>query len=238
MPATERAVELTRLPDRGWKEGEDMLKGLGTALIGSILVLATLGIVLGASLSDADLFNPATSAAQARNMDAQTQVDTARTQLEIEQRRVEAATQQAAAEKRAEVELQQYEVTLDDERTFLQRQYELRLQQQQQAFEQEMAMKEVRQIVLLGIGSAAILAITIAVAYYLYTSGQAKLSQVPQAEGRRSAAMAEKEQRARQPASIVSRQPIILEDTRVTPSYQDQQGGDGRGSRVYLRDQG
>lgn len=212
-----------------------MLKGLGTALIGSIIVLATLGIALGASLGDADLFNLATSAAQARSMDAQTQVDTAQAQLEIEQRRAEAAAQQAAAEKRAEMELQHYEATLAEDRIFLQRQYELRLRQQQQAFEQEMAMKEVRQIVLLGVGSAAILAVTIAVAYYLYAEGQAKLSQVPRAEGRRRTAASEKEQRARQPASVGSRQPIIPEERRVTPSYQNQPGGDGRGSRVCLR---
>jgi hypothetical protein len=229
-----------------------MLKGLGTALIGSILVLATLGIALGASLGDADLFNSTTSGAQARSMDAQTQVDTARAQLEIEQRRAEADAKQAAdaldlehlaavyeqGEKRGEVDLHDYEATLAEERAFLQRQYELQLQQQQYAFEQEMAMKEVRQIVLLGVGSAATLAVTIAVAYYLYASGRAKRSQVPRAERRHRVVTPKKEQRARQPASVVARQPIIPQDRRVASSYQDQPGGDGRGARVYLHDQG
>jgi len=173
-------------------------------------------------------------------------------QLEIEQHRAEIAAQQATdaldlehqiaiyeqMEKRGEVELHHYETTLAEERVFLQRQYELKLQQQQQAFEQEMAMVKVRQIVLLGIGSGAILVITLAVAYYLYACGQAKLSQVPQAEGRRRSAESEKEQHARQPASVISRQPTTAKDRRGTPSYQDQQGGDGREPRIRSRGQG
>ena len=211
-----------------------MLKGLATAIIGAIVLLATLGIVLGALLGDTDLFSPATSAAQARSMDAQTQIDTTQAQLEIGQRRAEIAAQQAADA----LDLEHRAAIYAEERVFLQRQYELQLQQQQQAFEREITMMEVRQIVLLGIGSGAILVITLAVAYYLYACGQANLSQVPQAEGRRRAAESEKEQHARQPASVISRQPTTAKDRRGTPSYQDQQGGNGREPRIRSRGQG
>lgn len=110
--------------------------------------MATLGIALGTLVGDTDLFNPATGAAQARSMDAQTHIHTTQAQLEIEQRRAEIVAQQAVdtldlehraaiyeqVEKRSEAELHHYKTTLAEERAFLQRQYELQLQQQQQAF--------------------------------------------------------------------------------------------------------
>lgn len=223
-----------------------MLKGLGIAMVGSIIVLALLGIALGTSLSDADLLNPATSAAQARSMDAQTHIDTAQAQLEIEQRQTEIAAQQAAdtlnlehqaamyeqIEERGEAELEHYKTTLSMEQASLQRQQELQLQYQQQAFERKITVQEIQQLVLLGIGSGAILAITIAVAYYLYACAQAKLAQVPRAEdGRHPAA----KPHSKQPAP---RQPITPAGRQVTASFQNRPGGNGRGPRVHSRSRG
>ena len=86
-------------------------------------------------------------------------------------------------EERSQAELEHYKAQLAMERATLQHQNELQLQHQQQAFERQMALREIQQPILLGVGSGAILAITAAVAYYLYTCGQAKLAEVPRAEG-------------------------------------------------------
>jgi hypothetical protein len=207
------------------KGGEDMFRGLATAVIGGLIVLTALGLALGASLGETDLFNPATGAAQARSIDAQTQMNTTQAQLEIEQHRAEIAAQQAADA----LALEHQSTVYAEERSFLERQHELELQQQQRAFEQEMAMMETRQVVYLGVGSVAILAVTIAVVYYLYACGRTKRLQEPQVAGRRQADKPDKQQRARQPTRAVSRQSIAAKDTGVTPARQDQQGGNGRG---------
>lgn len=226
--------------------GENMLKGLGTALVGSIIVLTTLGVALGASLGETDIFNPTTSSAQAESMNAQVQIDRAEAQLEIEQHQAELAAQQAAnalalehqaamyeqAEEHGKAELRHYETTLANERLALERQHELELQYQKQALERKGAMMEAQQPMLLGIGSGAILAITIAVAYYFYACAQAKLAQVPRAEdGRRPAA----KPHSKQPAP---RQPITPAGRQVMASFQNQPGGNGRGPRVHSRSRG
>jgi multidrug efflux pump subunit AcrA (membrane-fusion protein) len=227
-----------------------MLRGLGTALVGSVLVLTIVGVALGTLLGECDLLNPATSAAQARSMDTQTQIDRAEAQLETEQRQAEIAAQQAVdtldlehqaamyehAEKRGEADLEHYETALAMERASLERQHELQLQHQQQAFEREMAMKEVRQIVFLGIGSGAMLAITIAVVYYLYACGQVKLSQAARAERDHHTAKPEGKHHARRPASGILRRPMIADGRPARASSQDPQGGNGRGPHVRLHD--
>jgi hypothetical protein len=227
-----------------------MLRGLATAVIGTILLLATLGIALGALLGDTELFNPATGAAQAKDMEAQTQLDMNRAQLELERREEEIAGQQAAAEleleklqeemaaqqeaakldlahkaeiyrqaeERGELEMRHYETTLAQEQAFLERQHKLQLQQRQQAFERELAMMELRQIILLGAGSGALVVATTAVAYDLYSRGKAL--------------------HAPQPASFVSRRRVIMGRDQVILQDQDQPGGDGRGPRVRTRGQG
>jgi hypothetical protein len=229
-----------------------MLKGLGIAMVGSIIVLALLGIALGTSLSDADLLNPATSAAQARSMDAQTHIDTAQAQLEIEQRQTEIAAQQTAdtlnlehqaamyeqIEERGEAELEHYKTTLAMARASLQHQQELQLQYQQQAFERKMAVQEIQQLVLLGIGSGAIIAVTVAVVYYLYTCGQAKLRQIPQAEGHRQTTGHNGKHHAQQPVCVTPRQPITPASRQMIVSLEDQEGGNGREPRVGLRSHG
>jgi len=227
-----------------------MLRGLATAVIGTILLLATLGIALGALLGDTELFNPATGAAQAKDMEAQTQLDMDRAQLQLEQRQEEIAAQKATieleleqrreeiaaqqeaaeldwahraelykqAEKRGELELRHYETTLAQEQAFLERQHKLQLQQRQQGFERELAMMELRQIILLGAASGALVVATTAVAYHLYSRGKAL--------------------HAPQPASFVSRHPVVMGRDQVIPQDQDKQRGDGRGPRVRMRGQG
>ena len=192
-----------------------MYRGLATALVGTIAVLAMLGTALGASLGETDLFNPTTSAADAKNTEAQTQVDTERARLEIEQ-----------AKARGAAELDHYKAVSAAEEAALQRQHELELQQQQQAFERKMAWMEVQQSVLLGAGAGVITVLTIAAAYYLYTCGQAKLMQAMQNGAGRQV-----------PAGLVPGKPTTGTGWQATPSYQGQSGGNGRGPRVYSRSQ-
>lgn len=205
----------------------DMIKGLGTAFIGPILVLAALGTVLGASLGKTDLFNPATSAAQAEIMGDQSQ-------LEIAQRQAEIAAQQEAAK----LELERQAAINAEEQAFLQRGHDLALQQQQQAFERGMAWMEIQQLILLGVGVGAILVVTIAVAYYLYACGQARLLQAQRAERYRQAAPPERGQYTRQPVGVVPGKPFAPQDRQAAPLHQDQPGGNGRGPRVRMHDQG
>ena len=193
-----------------------MYRGLATALVGTIAVLAMLGTALGASLGETDLFNPTTSAADAKNTEAQTQVDTERARLEIEQ-----------AKARGAAELDHYKAVSAAEEAALQRQHELELQQQQQAFERKMAWMEVQQSVLLGAGAGAITVLTIAAAYYLYTCGQAKLMQAMQNGAGRQV-----------PAGLVPGKPTTGTGWQATPAHQDQPGGNGRGPRVHSRSQG
>jgi len=174
-----------------------------------------LGTALGASLGETDLFNPTTSAADAKNTEAQTQVDTERARLEIEQ-----------AKARGAAELDHYRAVSAAEEAALQRQHELELQQQQQAFERKMAWMEVQQSVLLGAGAGAITVLTIAAAYYLYTCGQAKLMQAMQNGAGRQV-----------PAGLVPGKPTTGTGWQATPAHQDQPGGNGRGPRVYSRSQ-
>jgi flagellar motor protein MotB len=226
-----------------------MLKGLGTALVGSIMVLALLGIALGTSLSDTELLNPATSAAQARSVDARTQLDTAQAQLEIEQQQAEITAQQAAdtldlkhqaamyeqIEERSEAEIEHHKEMLAMEKASLQSQHELQLRHQQQAFERQVAMREIQQLILLGVGSGAILAVAVAVVYYLYACGQAKLAQVPRVQGRRQIAGSNGKYHAQQPAGVTPRQPVTPVSSQRMVSSEGSQGGNGRGPGVALR---
>jgi len=217
-----------------------MFRGLGTALVGTIAMLAALGVALGASLGETDLLNPNTSASQARSTDAQTQAEVDQASLEVERHSAEIAAQEAAdalnlehqaalyeqEEERGALELEHYEAALAEERAARQRQYELQLQQAQRTLEQEMVLAEMREIVLLGVGSGAILVVTIAAAYYLYTCGQAKLMQAMQNGAGRQV-----------PAGLVPGKPTTGTGWQATPSHQDQPGGNGRGPRVYSRSQ-
>jgi len=200
----------------------DMIKGLGTAFIGPILVLAILGTLLGASLGDTELFNPATSATQAKIMDAQSQ-------LAIAQRQAEIVAEQEAAK----LELEHQAAINAEEQSLLQRGHELALQQQQQAFDRGMAWMEIQQPILLGVGVGAILVVTIAVAYYLYACGQARLLQAQRAERYHQAASPERGQSIRPPVGVVPGKPTAPQDRRAIPLYQDQPGGNGRGPRVH-----
>jgi len=218
-----------------------MYRGLATALVGTIAVLAMLGTALGASLGETDLLNPNTSASQARSTDVQTQAEIDQTSLEVERHSTEIAAQEAAdalnlehqaalyeqEEKRGELELNHYAAILAEEQASLQRQRNLELQQQQQAFDRTAAWMEVQQPILLGVGLGAILVVTIAAAYYLYTCGQAKLMQAMQNRAGRQV-----------PAGLVSGKPTTGAGWQATPSHQDQPGGNGRGPRVHSRSQG
>ena len=228
-----------------------MLKGLGTAMVGSITVLAMLGVALGGLLGETDLLNPNTSAAEARSTDAQTQAAAEQAQLEVEQRRAEITARQAEdalnrehqaalyeqEEERGKLELEHYEATLAEELASLQRQHELQLRQQRQAFEQEMILAETQNVMLLGIGSGAIIVAATAVAYYLYACGQAKLRQASRAEVSHRAAGLQRARHAPQPASLVSRKSITADVMREIASHQIHQGGDGRGPHVYSHSQ-
>ncbi len=184
-----------------------MFKGLATAFVAVIVVLAGLGITLGASPGGTEILNP-------------TQAETDRDQAQVE---IEA---QAAA---SALELDHQAAMYAKERAFLERQREQQLQQQQQAAEQKMAMTKVGQIVLVGTGAGAILVVAIAATYYLYACGQAKLLQASREQGRR-VKEPKKARREQQPANVILTQPVTTNDEWVAPFIRQPQGGNGRKS--------
>ena len=166
-----------------------MLKGLASAMIGTIAILAVLGILVGADLDDIEILNPTTSAAGARSVDAHTHIELAESKLEIEQRRAEGDAKRAAdaldlehqamlyaqEEKRGQVELEHHKAILAEELAFRRKKQKIKLRQEQEAFERQEAMKEIRLIVVLGVGSGVAVAIALATTYYLYASARARL---------------------------------------------------------------
>ena len=217
-----------------------MLKGLGTALVGSIAILTLVGTVMGLLLSDTDIVNPATSGAAARQVDAETEVNRALAHVEIEERRTAIALQKAqnlldlGHQARTQAQEEKYnELMLGDQRAALQHQVAMDRQQQEQAFKQEMALNEVRQFVVLGVGSGAILSITIVLAYYLYACGRAKLAQIPRAEHDRSAGGSNGRHRARNLATATPRSPQTPRGVEVVIPRRREDGGNGRGPRVH-----
>jgi hypothetical protein len=222
-----------------------MYKGLGTALIGTIVVLTMFGTTLGAALGNTDLFNPPTSAAEARRMDVQTQLDATHDLLDIGERQTRLAAQRTAdaldlqhqavmneqAEQRSEAELEHYKTTLEMEQTSLQRQHELELQYKQRALERELAAMEVQRAVFLGTGLGAILAITIAAVYYLYVCAQSKLARVPRLAESHQTAAYRGGAYAQPPIHGGPTGPTAPSDMWATPSGQHHQGGNGRGPR-------
>lgn len=225
--------------------GEGMYKGLGTALIGTIVVLTMFGTALGAALGNTDLLNPTTRGADARKTNVETQLDATRQAIDIEQYQAEQSAQemtrklelehQAAmneqAEQHGEAELEHYKTALAMEQASLQRQHELELEYRQRALEREMAAMEVQRAVFLGTGLGAILAITIAAVYYLYVCAQAKLAQVPRVTGSRQAAAHRGEAYAQPPIPVGPAGPTAQGGMWATPSGQHHQGGNGRGPR-------
>lgn len=208
-----------------------MFRGLATVVIGVIIVLITLGVVVGALLGETDLFSPTTSAAEARGIDAEIQVNTIQAQLEAEQHHAEIAAQQAADA----LDLEHQSAIYAEEQSFLKRQYELQLEQQQRVHERELAWMETRQIVYLGVGLCAIGAATISVVYYVYTCGRVKLLQALQAEEHaRAAEESEKGQGTQQLTSAALKPPVAVTGTWMTPGHQNGEGGNGRGETHSL----
>ena len=222
-----------------------MYNGLGTALIGTIVVLTILGTALGAALSNTDLLNPTTRGADARKTDVETQLVATRQAMDIGQYQAELSAEQEArelelehqaamneqAEQRGEAELEHYRTTLEMKQASLQRQHDLELQYKQRALERELAAMEVQRAIFLGIGLGAILAITIATVYYLYASAQAKLAQAPRAAGSRQAATHRGGAYAQSPIHVGPRGPTAPGGLWATPPGQYHQGGNGRGPR-------
>ena len=95
-----------------------MLKGLAAALIGTILVLATLGVALGMDLGNADLLNPNTSRAKANQMQQEADLQTERGKVDLEiykqeeANRLELQRQQQLQELAYQRDRQQVELTL------------------------------------------------------------------------------------------------------------------------------
>ena len=222
-----------------------MYNGLGTALIGTIIVLTMFGTALGAALSNTDLLNPATRGAEATKTNVETQLDATRQAIDIEQYQAEQSAQEMArkielehqaaineqAEQRSKAELEHYKTALEMEQTSLQRQHELELEYKRRALEREMAAMEVQRAVFLGTGLGAILAIAIAAAYYLYACAQSKLAQVPRVTGSRQAAAYRGRAYTQPPIHVGPRGPTAPVGLWTTPPGQPHQGGNGRGPR-------
>lgn len=220
-----------------------MYNGLGTALIGTIVVLTIFGIALGTALSNTDLLNPTTRGADARKADVETQLVATRQAMDIGQYQAELSAEQMArklelehqeamnkqAEQRGEAELEHYKTTLEMEQASLQRQHELELEYKQRALEREMAAMEVQRAIFLGIGLGAILAITIAAVYYLYVCAQSKLTQVPRVTGSRQAAAHRGGAYAQPPIHVGPTGYTTPGGAWATPPGQHHQGGNGRG---------
>jgi len=160
------------------------------------------------SLGDTEMLNP-----------IQAQIDHDQAQAEIE-----------AQEAANALELEHQAAMYAEERAFLERQHEQRLQQQQQAAEQKTAMTKVGYIVLIGAGAGAILAVAVAGTYYLYACGRAKLLQAAREEGGSRTEESRQEQRRQHPASVVLTQPMTTENEWVAPFIQSPPGGNGRKS--------
>ena len=228
----------------GWG-GESMYKGLGTALIGTIVVLTMFGTALGAALSNTDLLNPTTRGADAMKTNVETQLAATRQAIDIGKYQDELFAEQMArkielehqaamneqAEQRSEAELEHYKTALEMEQASLQRQHELELQYKQRALEREMAAMEVQRAVFLGTGLGAILAVTIAAVYYLYACAQSKLAQVPRVTGSRQAAAYRGGAYAQPLFHVGPTGPAAPSGMCATPSGRHHQGGNGRGPR-------
>jgi hypothetical protein len=181
-----------------------MFKGLAAAFVAVIVVLASLGITLGALLGNTEIFNP-----------TQAEIDYEQAQVAIE-----------AQEAASALELDHRATVYAEEQAFLERQHEQQLRQQQRAAEQTMAMTKAGQIVLLGTGSGAIFVLAAAGTYYLYACGRARLLQAPRERDRH----AEGPRRERKTADAILTQPVTTKDEWVSPFIQYSRGGNGRKS--------
>ena len=179
-----------------------MFNGLARAFVAVIVVLAGLGITLGALLGNTEIFNP-----------TQADIDYAQAQVAIE-----------AQEAASALELKHQAAVFAEEQAFLERQHEQQLRQQQQAAEQKMAVAKAGQIVLLGTGSGAIFVLAAAGTYYLYACGRARLLQASRERDRR----AEGSRRERETANDIPTQPVTMQDEWVPPFVQYSRGGNGK----------
>lgn len=119
------------------------MRAISIAFLSFVGVLVFLGFVLGSSMSDSDWFSPTTNAAEARRIEAQTQLAT----------------------REGNIELDYLEQSLDQQ-----------LEDEKADRAQWRALRELGFTVGLAGGLGALLALTMALVYYLFCRGQLALA--------------------------------------------------------------
>jgi hypothetical protein len=120
------------------------MRSISTAFLLFVGGLVIVGFVLGSSISSSDWLSPTTNAAKARQIEAQTQLDTQRGILEL---------------------------------AYLNDSFAQELEDEKADRAQRRALRELGFIIGLGVGSGALLALTVALVYYLICRGQLALAE-------------------------------------------------------------